>query len=142
MNAEQLASLAHVETVIYWWGWPCFLTGAPANLLLLWLIHTRTSREMCPFARILTQTAVLDLASALALFIYTPVIISTRHASVAYGIGIASADGGASIENRRWNYYRFILFIGVSSMAKHTIPAQFYYRYAVMGQKDVSRWAS
>jgi len=110
--------------------------GAPVNLFLLRLIYTRTSKEMRPYARILTQTAVIDLAHVLSFFLYTPVFISNEEMSLVYGVGLATVDGTTNWANRHWNYGLCLYWLFVASLATFIIPVQFYYRYAVMGGKE------
>jgi Serpentine type 7TM GPCR chemoreceptor Srd len=125
-------SLLFMDTVLHWSGWACFLVGAPTNTLLLWLIHYRTSKEMRPYARILTQTALIDLAFAAVIFAFNQVSISSEETTLIYGIGVATGDGTASVAARRWNYGLLLCWLASAAMATCAIPAQFYYRYAVV----------
>lgn len=135
---DPLATLEFMESVLRLWSCACFLVGAPINTLLLWLIRHRTSKEMKPYARILIQTAVLDLAHVLSFFLYTPVFITTGRASISYGIGMATADSTLSLANRWWNFGLYLYWLTMGTLATATIPAQFYYRHAVMGRMDMS----
>ena len=92
-----------MDMLLRWGGWVCFLVGTPINLLLLVLIHTRTSKEMHPSGRILTQAAVMDLAYVLASILRTPVFLSNGSESVIYGVGVATGDSTTSEGNREWN---------------------------------------
>lgn len=121
-----------MNSVVLGMSCSCFLVGVPASALLLWLIHHRTSKEMRPYARILTQAAGLDIAHLLAFLLMNPVIVTSGGSTVAYGVGIATADGVRSMAGRVWNYCLLFFWLTVAGMAVFTVPAQFYYRFAVV----------
>jgi hypothetical protein len=47
--------------------------GGPLNLLVLWAIRKHTPTELRPFARLLAQTAVIDLLVLTLSFFLLPV---------------------------------------------------------------------
>jgi Serpentine type 7TM GPCR chemoreceptor Srd len=132
-----------MDTALHWTGWACFLTGVPTSTLLLWLIRNRTSKDLRPYGKILTQAALIDLAFVLVSFLYTPVFLSNGSEALIYGVGVAARDSTASVWNRDWNYWLYMLYLFVASMATYATPAQFYYRFAVLGRKEMAgaRWA-
>lgn len=133
-----------MNTVVLCMGSGCFLVGVPTSAVLLWLIHHRTSKEMRPYARILTQAAVLDICLLLAFWLMNPVLVSDgRGVTVVYGVGVATADGTSSMPNRVWNNCLLSFYLIVADLATYMIPAQFYYRYAVVSrgaEVDGGRW--
>jgi hypothetical protein len=53
--------------------------GGPLNALLLWVILKKTPAELQPFARILAQTAVIDLLVLGVSFTLLPVSIKFKN---------------------------------------------------------------
>jgi len=103
-----------MNSVVLGMGCACFVVGVPTSVLLLWLIYHRSSKEMKPYARILTQVAVLDIAHLTAFFLMNPVFVVNDGVSVLYGIGVATADGTHSRVNRLWNYSLMLFWLMVA----------------------------
>jgi uncharacterized membrane protein len=49
------------------------IVGGPLNVLVLWAIRRHTTAELHPFARLLSQTAVVDLILLVTSFTLLPV---------------------------------------------------------------------
>lgn len=139
-SSASLSTLVLWESVVYWSDWLCFLVGVPINTLLLWFIRYHTAKEMRPYARIMLQTAVFDLALLLMAILWKSITISNAQATVIYGIGLLTADGTTCVVCRWWNFVGQLLWVFVAGTNRFAIPTQFYYRFAVMGRVDQMRW--
>ena len=53
----------------------CFAAAATFNTLLIWLIKRKSTAELKPYARILLQMSVIDLALASLTFLHAPVVL-------------------------------------------------------------------
>ncbi len=113
-------------------NWVCFILAMVANSFLLWLVWKRTPAELRIYSRILTQSAILNLATILTEQLMQPMIVSRGPYTMTCGLGWAVLDPQGGEFNRQWN----IVLLGATLFAWYstfyTMSLAYYYRYVII----------
>uniref|UniRef100_A0A914HXN1 G protein-coupled receptor n=1 Tax=Globodera rostochiensis TaxID=31243 RepID=A0A914HXN1_GLORO len=107
----------------------CLLVGVPLNLLLIWLLLRRTSKEMRVYSQILVQTCVVDLLVLVLGELVQPVFF------VDNGIGHDLMAGPLQIVPNPANHIVFMLWFGLFYFSTEGLAVQFVFRYLTICRK-------
>jgi len=130
-SAPSMASILHTVHSVNC-GF-CFAVGVLLNGLLIWLILNKTAKEMRPYAKIMIQTAVLDICLLFVILIVQPVFIMLE------GSNIMLQNGPFRESAQPWNFILSEIWIFGYYFSIVSMVVQFIYRYIVLcHQKTVS----
>src|SRR6185437_15691478 len=93
-----------LDTVLSANATTCFVVGGALNLLLVWLTMRRSPAELRPYARVLLQVAVVNIAFLTATALCSPVQLSSADGSVTYAVGWAARSNDGSASTRAHNF--------------------------------------